>query len=288
MKTNKNKSSDGANRFRLSEQEIEMLMQHRHGMIDESDIVPAWLMQMEDGKNEIPDEVIITGKTAVLCDIHLGFHDIDAITACIMYLAKEKPDNIILNGDLIDAHKLSRWAKRKDDIEFVMELKLARNFMDNLQAQFPNTKLYFKVGNHEDRLERYIMEKAEQFAGIVDWVSLLELKQKGIAFVDSMQLMMVNSIWLAHGHELKVSGLTPAQALLNKVMSNCAIGHLHKTSTARKKTLDGEFIRCDSIGTLSKLKRGYMMHSQSNHGFAIIHEDGHMQNMIIEHGKVMK
>jgi metallophosphoesterase superfamily enzyme len=257
-------------------------------MIDESDIVPAWLMQMEDGKNEIPDEIIITGKTAVLCDIHLGFHDIDAITACIMYLAKEKPENIILNGDLIDAHKLSRWAKRKDDIEFVMELKLARNFMDNLQKQFPNAKLYFKVGNHEDRLERYIMEKAEQFAGIVDWISLLELKQKGIAFVDSMQLMMVNSIWLAHGHELKVSGMSPAQALMNKVMSNCAIGHLHKTSTARKKTLDGEFIRCDSIGTLSKLKRGYMMHSQSNHGFAIIHEDGQMQNMIIEHGKVMK
>ena len=182
-------TSDSANRFRLSEQEIEMLMQHRHGMIDESDIVPAWLMQMEDGKNEIPDEIIITGKTAVLCDIHLGFHDIDAITACIMYLAKEKPENIILNGDLIDAHKLSRWAKRKDDIEFVMELKLARNFMDNLQAQFPNAKLYFKVGNHEDRLERYIMEKAEQFAGIVDWISLLELKQKGISFVDSMQLM---------------------------------------------------------------------------------------------------
>jgi hypothetical protein len=31
-----------------------------------------------------------------------------------------------------------------------------------------------------------------------------------------------------------------------------------------------------------------MMHSQSNHGFAIIHECGQMQNLIIEHGKVMK
>ena len=61
-KNKKAKGNDGANRFRLSAQEIELLMQYRHGGINDSDIVPAWLMQMEDGKDEIPDEIIITGK----------------------------------------------------------------------------------------------------------------------------------------------------------------------------------------------------------------------------------
>lgn len=282
----KKSSSNSHNRYRLTAEEILLLQKYRGE--DSLELIPAWLTEMADGKDEVPDEIIITGKTAILCDIHLGFHDIEALTSCIMFLAKEKPDNIILNGDLIDAHKLSRWAQRKDDIDFVTELQLARNFMDNLQKQFPKAKIFFKVGNHEDRLERYIMEKAEQFAGLIDWDSLLELKKKGIQFVDSLQLMMVNSIWVAHGHELKVSGMTPAQALMNKVNTNCCIGHLHRTSTVRKKTLDGDFIRCDSIGTLSKLKRGYLVHSNSNHGFAIIHEDGMMQNLIIEHGKVMK
>ncbi len=127
-----------------------------------------------------------------------------------------------MHGEItVDAHKLSRWAKRKDDIEFTTELQMARNFIDNLRMTFPKAKIFFKVGNHEDRLEHFIQEKADQFAGIITWQSLLELDKKGIKFVDSNQLMFCHGTWIAHGHEIKVNGgANPAVALMNKTLTN--------------------------------------------------------------------
>jgi UDP-2,3-diacylglucosamine pyrophosphatase LpxH len=278
----------GNARYRLTEDEIEALTRYRL-KTDSFQDLPEWLIEMQDGKEEVSDHVVIEGNTAVLCDVHLGFHDIDAIRACIQFLRTMKVDNIVLNGDTIDAHKLSRWAKRKDDIEFTTELQMARNFIDNLRATFSKARIYFKVGNHEDRLEHYIQEKADQFAGLVTWQSLLELDAKGVKFVDSNQIMFCHGTWITHGHEIKVNGAAnPAVTLMNKTMTNTCMGHLHRSQTIHKKSLDGEYLRADVIGTLSKLKRGYMAYSQSNHGFAFIHEDGEFQNIRIEDGKVKR
>lgn len=276
----------GNARYRLTPDEVDALTRYRLQTDDFVDL-PEWLVEMPDGKDEVDEHIVIEGNTAILCDIHLGYHDIDAIRACIQHLRKYKVDNIVLNGDTVDAHKLSRWAKRKDDIEFTTELQLARNFIDNLRMTFPKAKIHFKVGNHEDRLERYIQEKADQFAGLVSWESLLELNKRGIKFVDTNQAMLCNGTWILHGHEIKVSsGQNPANTLLNKTFANSCMGHLHKTHTISRKTIDGSYIRCDVIGTLSKLKRGYMPYSNSNHGFAIIEDDGTMQNLRIDDGKV--
>jgi len=278
----------GNARYRLTEDEIEALTRYRL-KTDSFQDLPEWLIEMQDGKEEVSDHVVIEGNTAILCDVHLGFHDIEAIRACIQFLRTIKVDNIVLNGDTIDAHKLSRWAKRKDDIEFTTELQLARNFIDNLRATFPKARIYFKVGNHEDRLERYIQEKADQFAGLVTWQSLLELDAKGIKFIDSNQIMFCHGTWITHGHEIKVNGsVNPAVTLMNKTLTNTCMGHLHRSQTIHKKSLDGEYLRADVIGTLSKLKRGYLAYSQSNHGFGFIHEDGEFQNIRIEDGKVKR
>lgn len=282
------KKDRGNQRYRLTPDEVKLLQRHRIQSDDFVD-VPEWLIEMQDGKDEVEDHIVIEGTTAILCDVHLGFHDIEAIRTCIQYLRTLKIENIVLNGDTVDAHKLSRWAKRKDDIEFTTELQLARNFIDNLRMTFPKAKMYFKVGNHEDRLEKYIQEKADQFAGLVSWQSLLELDAKGIKFVDSNQIMFCHGTWISHGHEIKVNGgMNPAVTLLNKTLANTCMGHLHRTQTIQKKTFEGVYLRADIIGTLSKLKRGYMPYSQSNHGFAIIHEDGEFQNIRIEDGKVKK
>ncbi len=278
----------GNARYRLTEDEIEALTRYRL-KTDSFQDLPEWLIEMQDGKEEVSEHIVIEGNTAILCDVHLGFHDIDAIRACIQFLRTMKVDNIVLNGDTIDAHKLSRWAKRKDDIEFTTELQMARNFIDNLRATFSKARIYFKVGNHEDRLEHYIQEKADQFAGLVTWQSLLELDAKGVKFVDSNQIMFCHGTWITHGHEIKVNGAAnPAVTLMNKTMTNTCMGHLHRSQTMHKKSLDGEYLRADVIGTLSKLKRGYMAYSQSNHGFAFIHEDGEFQNIRIEDGKVKR
>ena len=190
----------GNPQYRLTEDEIDALTRYRL-QTDSFEDLPEWLIEMQDGKEEVSEHIVIEGNTAIICDVHLGFHDIDAIRACIQHLRKMKVDNIVLNGDTVDAHKLSRWAKRKDDIEFTTELQMARNFIDNLRMTFPKSKIYFKVGNHEDRLDAFLQEKADQFAGLITWQSLLELDAKGVKFVDSNQLMFWDGAGVLVGGE---------------------------------------------------------------------------------------
>lgn len=271
--------------YRLSNEEQLLIASKR--MEINLDPIPEWLQEMSDGKDELVPNIAIEGKTAVLCDIHLGYHDIAAIKCAIQYLLKENVENIVLNGDTLDAHKLSRWQQRKDDIALEVEIKMAKQFLTNLQLSFPKAKIFFKIGNHEDRLEKFILSNAAMFEGLVTWEGLLGLEKRGINLIESMQLINCNGIWIAHGHELQISsGKNPAAKLLEKTFSNVCMGHLHRTSTAIHTSLERGTKRADVIGCLSKLQRKYNPYSQSNHGFALIHKDGQIQNLKIKEGMI--
>ena len=60
----------------------------------------------------------------VLSDVHIPYHSISALSTCFDYVSGRKVDAILLNGDTIDCHMLSR---------FVRDPK-ARNFGEELYA----------------------------------------------------------------------------------------------------------------------------------------------------------
>ena len=62
-------------------------------------------------------------KVLILSDIHVPYHSIDAITAAIQYAKKTKPDALLLNGDTIDCHRLSRFVKDPKKRNFKLEAK---------------------------------------------------------------------------------------------------------------------------------------------------------------------
>ena len=279
--------TDQIPRIRLTEDEYRAIMQRR-GCDVESYSLDEWLIDMPDGKDEIKNDIVIHGRTAVLSDIHLGFHCKESLSACIQYLKKEDIKNIVLNGDTIDAHRLSKWNKSEDDLPFSTELTMCKNFMRNLQNTFPDAKIYFKIGNHEDRLEQFIQRNALEIAGLIDFEFLLELKKNNIELVESLTYMKIGNTYLLHGHEIKASGSNPASSVLNKVLTDCVIGHVHRTDTKVRKTADGTYITCHSVGTLGKTVRAYHRQSDSNNGFAIIEDDGYVINKRIKNGIVLQ
>ena len=99
----------------------------------------------------------ITGhkRIAIFSDIHVPYHSIDCITAALDFCKKEKPDALLLNGDTIDCHKLSRFIKDPSKRNFAQELETFKQLFDIFKKQL-NCKIYFKVGNHEERYERFL------------------------------------------------------------------------------------------------------------------------------------
>ena len=107
-------------------------------------------------------------KVLILSDIHVPYHSIDAITAAIQYAKKTKPDALLLNGDTIDCHRLSRFIKDPKKRNFKLELDTFKALFDIFEKEL-KCKIYFKIGNHEERYEHFLYEKAGELVGIEEF-----------------------------------------------------------------------------------------------------------------------
>ena len=112
--------------------------------------------------------VLDAKRLLVLSDIHIPYHSIDALTCAFDYAKGEKPDAILLNGDTLDFFGLSRFAKDPKARSFAHELKTFKEFMDVLKSTF-NSKIYFKVGNHEERYFHFLWMKANEIVGVYEF-----------------------------------------------------------------------------------------------------------------------
>ena len=85
-------------------------------------------------------------RILVLSDIHVPYHSIEALTAAFDFAVKEKPDAILLNGDTIDCHRLSRFIKDPKKRNFKQELDTFKELFNIIKSTF-KCKIYFKLWN---------------------------------------------------------------------------------------------------------------------------------------------
>lgn len=235
-------------------------------------------------------------RIAIFSDIHVPYHSIDTITAALTFCKKEKPDALLLNGDTIDCHRLSRFIKDPKKRNFKLELDTFKALFDVFEKQL-KCKIYFKIGNHEERYEHFLYEKAGELVGIeeFEFENIIKARAKGIDIISDKRPMRLNSLWGIHGHEY-VGGISapvnPARGLFLKSKVSCFQGHNHQTSEHTEPTLSGKMVTTWSLGCMSELHPAYMPLNRWNHGFGIVDlddngEDFQFRNKRIFNGKIM-
>ena len=233
-------------------------------------------------------------KIAIFSDIHVPYHNIPSLTAAIDFCKKQKPDALLLNGDTIDCHKLSRFTKDPQKRNFKQELDIFKALFQVFKKEL-NCKIYFKIGNHEERYEHFLQEKAGELIGIeeFDFNNILKARAEGIEIIGDKRPMQIGGLWGIHGHEY-VGGITapvnPARGLFNRGKVTCFQGHNHQTSEHTEPTLSGKMITTWSLGCLSELHPAYMPLNKWNHGFAMVELDGkefQFHNKRIYNGKIL-
>ena len=233
-------------------------------------------------------------KIAIFSDIHVPYHSISCITAALDFCKKEKPDALLLNGDTIDCHRLSRFIKDPKKRNFALELDTFKSLFDIFEKQL-KCKIYFKVGNHEERYEHFLYEKAGELVGIEEFTfeNIIKARARGIEIIDDKRPMKIGGLWGIHGHEY-VGGITapvnPARGLNLKAKVTCFQGHNHQTSEHTEPTLGGKMVTTWSLGCMSELHPAYMPLNKWNHGFAIVDVDGEefeFRNKRVFNGKIL-
>jgi predicted phosphodiesterase len=217
----------------------------------------------------------------LLSDVHIPYHDINAVTLALDYGKEKKVDTILLNGDIIDFYQLSRFEKDPNKRSFKGELEAVRDFLDILRKNFPKATIIYKCGNHDVRLQRYLMVKAPELLGIEDFElrSLLKFKEKKVIWVGDKKIMKLKDLHIIHGHEFQQGVISPvniARGLFLKANAIAIQGHNHQSSENTVNTLDGKMITTWSVGCLCDLHPDYQVLNRWNLGFAhiVVTDDG--------------
>lgn len=246
----------------------------------------------ESYANDYTAYEIKQSKVLILSDLHFPYQDNKSIELALNYGLDKKANCILINGDLIDFATISRhekdWRMRSVNDEF----NAVRQFLVSLRKAFPNAKIVFKHGNHDERWEKYLYVKAPELFDVSDFQLevLLKLGELKIETVKDKRPIKIGKLTALHGHELAggAGGVNPARSTFLKTLDNVIVGHYHKTSTNTETTMTGNVISVHSTGCLCGLNPLYMPINKHNLGFAYVELDIKTGNYNLQNLKVIK
>jgi predicted phosphodiesterase len=249
-------------------------------------------------KSEAPEHLQLgKGRYLILSDIHIPFQDDDALACAIEWGLKNNVTSVILNGDIMDTYGVSRYPKEIKRPTISEELEMTRNFFTYLRGLFIDQPIYYKLGNHEERMRAFVLRNARELADLddVSLEALLKLEEFEIQVV-GREMIKIGKLIVLHGHELGesvFSPVNPARGMFLKAKASILFGHNHQVSHHSESNLHSEQVGVWSTGCLCELTPEYRPYGYTkwSHGFACVdvNEDGtfHVNNMKIVKGKIL-
>jgi hypothetical protein len=182
-------------------------------------------------------------------DMHGCLMDKPAVAALLQDIKTIGPDEIVLGGDMLEC---GGFLARHQPIGFVAtseysyqdDVEACNWFLDELAKVAPKAQIIYLEGNHEDRVERWIVDVVRAHGREADFLlrlnspqTLLKIEERGIVYVRRMQVEGgLPPGWVKRGkmyfvHELASGGSGAAKAA-SKTAGNVTFFHTHQESAA--------------------------------------------------------
>ena len=162
-------------------------------------------------------------------DVHSPFHDKQSWDLMVRALADFKADTLVSLGDFVDFFSVSHWSKNPERaFSLKEEIETASALLDELEARTPGAKRIFVAGNHEDRLQRYLQDKAPELFQFIDVPKLLKLAERGWEYVPYKQSIRLGKLNITH--DVGSAGRYNAFRALDTFQSPVVTGHTHRLS----------------------------------------------------------
>lgn len=208
-------------------------------------------------------------------DTHRPFHDKKAWGLMLKAAKALKPEIIVCIGDLADFYSVSSHSKSPDrSASLEVEVADVNRGLDELDALGAKRKL-FLAGNHEDRLSRYLADKAPELFGLVGIPELLRLKERGWAYTPYKSYTKLGKLHLTH--DVGVGGRNAAFKALDVFQHSVASGHVHRLQYFVEGTATGEHKLSCMFGWLGSAKDvDYMQRINVQKNWALGFGVGHL------------
>ena len=215
-----------------------------------------------------------------MSDLHFPYHNIRAITECLNYGVGKNIDAILINGDGMDCYQLSKFNPDPRQRSLKEEIASFGEFLDIIRKIAP---VFWKLGNHEERVEHMLIRNAPVLLGIEEFNLdvLLKCGERNVEAIKDQRIIYIGHLPVVHGHELRLGAglVNPARSLFLKTKKSALCGHLHQTSSHNETSIDGKLISTWSAGHLGDPHPKFARINKWNHGCCRIEvdEDGNFE-----------
>lgn len=185
-------------------------------------------------------------KVAFPTDEHRPFQDDRAVALAQRIVSDFKPDILIRGSDGLDFYSVSYFQKSRK--VFAGQLADEINSWKQAEKAWGDTvdskcRKYFLIGNHEDRLRKYILSNAPMLEGIeaLELQNLLDFQKFGIRLAYNNEVTVDGKLLVKHGNIVRKHSAYTARGELEKEMYGITMmtGHTHRGGTHYATTRQG-------------------------------------------------
>lgn len=214
-------------------------------------------------------------------DAHIPYHDQDALEIFVARAQEMKAKTILLAGDWLDCYQLSRFNRDPRARSISEEIETLKLILGIIRASCPKSRIIYKLGNHEERYDAYLMRCAPELYGLeaIHLENLIDADKLKIEVVKNKQVIKAGHLNIIHGHEYAYgmnNPVNPARGLYLRAKTSAICGHFHQTSDHTESSIDGQISACWSAGCLCGLHPQYMPLNKWNLGFIEVDMDDEM------------
>lgn len=166
-------------------------------------------------------------KIAFCPDTHAPYHDLNKWELFMRAMEVFKPDTFVIGGDFADFYSVSDHDKspeRSDNLED--EIAVAKSLLKEIDTRFKPSEKIYVCGNHEDRLERFLMRHARPLWNTCKISKLLELDRLNWRFIPYRDHVQIGKLHITH--DIGQAGPNAHMQALAAYQGNIVINHTHR------------------------------------------------------------
>lgn len=224
----------------------------------------------------MPSGLKVLNVIADLHSVHLDYK-------VLQKFLKETKDKtaVLINGDLLDSESLSRHLKLHNVIEYEKELIICQEILKGLKEEFNH--VYFKAGNHDFWLERYLLTNAREVFKLkgLELESLLDLNNLNVHYIHNLRYIQFGDLDIIHGHEFNSgfgAGKFPAAGYLDKWQTfknrydvKVLASHCHRQDIVMsRRSKDGKYGVAWVTPAMCRKSAQYNPYAGWNNGWAVV------------------
>ena len=162
----------------------------------------------------------------IIPDCHIPYHNRSALRLVMKVAKFYRPEVVIILGDWVDFYQVSAHLKDPSRMErFEDEVKEGNKLLRQLES-YSYGERYYIMGNHEFRLDRYLMSNAPDLKPYINADILLALRRNHWTVVPYKEHVKVGPLYVTH--DIGQAGIHSTRQALRAYQDNVVIGHNHR------------------------------------------------------------